>query len=129
MFVQIGKLHEEKKVSDDLFALACQPDARVRLYSACIVDGVRYHSIDREKHRKTQNSGIVTEGNHDGKDIDFYGQLRIVIELQYNSSGGIHRSVVLFRCDWFDLGGKKKTGLRDDGHFESGQHCKILVKE
>jgi hypothetical protein len=23
--------------------------------------------------------------------------------LQYNSSGGVHRSVVLFRCDWFEL--------------------------
>ena len=51
--MQIGKLHEEKKVSDDLFALACQPDTRVRLYSACIVDGVRYHTIDREHNRKT----------------------------------------------------------------------------
>jgi hypothetical protein len=39
--------------------------------------------------------------------------------LQYNSSEGVHRSVVLFRCDWFDLGGKKKTGVRDDGHFKS----------
>ena len=119
LYVQIGKLHEEKKVSDDLFALACQPDKRVRLYSACIVDGVRYHTIDREKNRKTQNSGIVTEGDHDGEAMDFYGQLRSVIELQYNSSGGVDRSVVLFSCDWFDLGGKKKTGLRDDGHFTS----------
>ena len=117
--MQIGKLHEEKKVCDDLFALACQPDRRVRLYSACIVDGVRYHTIDREKNRNTQNSGIVTEGDHNGEAIDFYGQLRSVIKLQYNSSGGIDRSVVLFRCDWFDLGGKKNTGFKDDGHFKS----------
>jgi hypothetical protein len=119
LFVQIGKLHEEKKVSDDLFALACEPDKRVRLYSACIVDGVRYHTIDRERNRKTQNSGIVSEGEHDGELIDFYGQLKGIIKLQYNSSGGIHRSVVLFRCDWFDLGGKKKIGIKNDGHFTS----------
>ena len=43
--MQIGKLHEEKKVSDDLFALACLPDKRVRVYSTCIVDGVRYHTV------------------------------------------------------------------------------------
>ena len=97
--MQIGKLHEEKKVSDDLFALACLPDKRVRVYSACIADGVRYHTVDHEEKRKTQNSGIVTEGSHDGEIIDFYGQLRSIVELQYNSSGGIHRSVVLFRCD------------------------------
>ena len=45
--------------------------------------------------------------SHDGEIIDFYGQLRSIVELQYNSSGGIHRSVVLFRCDWFELGSKK----------------------
>jgi hypothetical protein len=39
--------------------------------------------------------------------------------LQYNSSEGVHHLVVLFRCDWFDLGGKKKTGVRGDGHFKS----------
>jgi hypothetical protein len=116
--LQIGKLYGEKKVSADLFALACKPDKRVRIYSACVVDGVRYHTLDREKYRKTQNSGIVSEGEHDGEDIDFYGQLRRIIKLQYNSSGGIHRSVILFRCDWFDLGGKK-TGVKDDGYFKS----------
>ena len=59
LFVKIGKLHEEKKVSDDLFALACLPDKRVRVYSACIADGVRYHTVDREKkgrHRIVESS-------------------------------------------------------------------------
>ena len=119
--MQIGKLHEEKKVSDDLFALACLPDKRARVYSACIADGVRYHTVDREEKRKTHNSGIVTEGSHDGEIIDFYGQLRSIVELQYNSSGGIHRSVVLFRCDWFELGSKKRRDsfVKYDGHFKS----------
>ena len=119
--MQIGKLHEEKKVSDDLFALACLPDKRVRVYSACIADGVRYHTVDHEEKRKTQNSGTVTEGSHDGEIIDFYGQLRSIVELQYNSSGGIHRSVVLFCCDWFELGSKKKRDsfVKYDGHFKS----------
>ena len=67
-------MHEEE-VSDDLYALACEPDLRVRLYSACIVDGVRYHTHDREKNRKTHNSGVVVEGTHDGENIDFYGCL------------------------------------------------------
>ncbi|XP_073353738.1 uncharacterized protein [Aegilops tauschii subsp. strangulata] len=117
----IGKLHEEKKVSDDLFALACLPDKRVRVYSSCIADGVQYHTVDREEKGKTQNSGIVTEGSHDREIIDFYGQLRSILELQYNSSGGIHRSVVLFRCDWFELGSKKKRDsfVKYDGHFKS----------
>lgn len=111
--VQIGELYEEKAVSDDLFALACEPDKRVRVYSACIVDAVRYHTIAREKNRNTQNSGISTEGP-DGEEE--YGQLTSIIRLQYNSSTGIDRSVVLFQCDWFDIGGSKTI---DDGHFTS----------
>jgi hypothetical protein len=66
-------MHEEKKVSENLFALACELDRRVRLYSACIADGAWYHTVDREKNWKTQNSGIVSEVDHDGKEIDFYG--------------------------------------------------------
>ena len=81
--MQIGNLHEEKKVSDDLFALSCEPDKRVRVYSACIVDSVRYHTVEREKNRNTQNSGILTEGGHEERIIDFYGQLKSIIKLQY----------------------------------------------
>ena len=95
-FLQVGKMHD---VNADLYALACQPDYRVRLYSACVVDGVRYHTVNREKNRKTQNSGIVSEGEHENETIEFFGQLKSIIKLQYNSSGGIHRLVVLFRRD------------------------------
>ncbi|KAK1631988.1 hypothetical protein QYE76_006303 [Lolium multiflorum] len=91
------------------------------------VKSVRYHTVDREKNRKTQNSGIVSEGDHDGNNIDFFGQLKSIIRLQYNSSGGVHRSVVLFRCDWFDLGGRK-PGLDDDGHFKSVNTEKFWYK-
>lgn len=124
-FLQIGKMRND--VCPDLYALACKPDFRVRLYSACVVDSVRYHTVDREKNRKTQNSGIVSEGDHDGNSIDFFGQLKSIIRLQYNSSGGVHRSVVLFRCDWFDLGGRK-PGLDDDGHFKSVNTEKFWYK-
>nr|XP_051202323.1 uncharacterized protein LOC127315924 [Lolium perenne] len=121
----IGKMRND--VCPDLYALACKPDFIVRLYSACVVDSVRYHTVDREKNRKTQNSGIVFEGDHDGNNIDFFGQLKSIIRLQYNSSGGVHRSVVLFRCDWFDLGGRK-PGLDDDGHFKSVNTEKFWYK-
>ncbi|KAK1632340.1 hypothetical protein QYE76_006655 [Lolium multiflorum] len=121
----IGKMRND--VCPDLYALACKPDFRVRLYSACVVDSVRYHTVDREKNRKTQNSGIVSEGDHDGNNIDFFGQLKSIIRLQYNSSGGVHRSVVLFRFDWFDLGGRK-PGFDDDGHFKSVNTEKFWYK-
>ena len=76
----------QEEVDDDLFSLACGPDYRVRKYSSCIVNGVRFNNVDRDKHRKTQNCD--------------------------------ERSVVLFKCDWFKLDGKR-TELKDDGFFKS----------
>lgn len=113
-------LRREKleEVSDDLYALSCGPDLRVRIFSACVVNGVRFNTVEREKYCKTQNSGIMTEGTHNGELIEFYGALKEILELQYNSNLQVNRSVVLFRCDWFDMGGKK-TGIRDDGYFKS----------
>ena len=33
-----------------------------------------------------KNSGVMAEGTHDGESIEFYGCLKQIIELQYNSS-------------------------------------------
>jgi hypothetical protein len=57
----------QEEVDDDLFSLACGPDLRVRKYSSCIVNGVRFNTLDRDKHRKTQNSGVMTRGTHNGE--------------------------------------------------------------
>jgi hypothetical protein len=94
---------------------------RIRIYSACIVDGVRYHTIDREKNRRTQNSGVMVEGTHNSEDIEFYGSLREIIQLQYNADKSGHRSVVIFRCDWFDTESKKGR-IKDDRLFKSINH-------
>jgi hypothetical protein len=92
---------------------------RIRVYSACIVDGVRYHTIDREKNRRTQ--GVMAEGTHNSEHIEFYGSLREIIQLQYNADKSGHRSVVIFRCDWFDTENKKGR-IKDDGLFKSINH-------
>jgi hypothetical protein len=105
-------------VKEGLWALSCGPDLRVRTYAACKVNGVRYSTVDREKFLLTQNSGVVTGGTHNGEDVDYFGVLKEVIELEYNSNLQARRTVVLFRCDWFNLEGKTR-GLRDDGHFKS----------
>jgi hypothetical protein len=74
--------------------------------------------MDREKYLRTQNSGVVTLGSHDDKEIDFYGVLKEVIELKYNSNLQKIRRVYLFRCDWYNQVGKTR-GIRDDAHFKS----------
>jgi hypothetical protein len=73
LFWQILRMQNinQEEVDDDLFSLACGPDFRVRKYSSCIVNGVRFNTSDRDKHRKTQNSGVMTQGTHNGQEIDF----------------------------------------------------------
>lgn len=105
-------------INDDLFALSCGPELRVRTFSACLVKGVRFHTVDREKNRKTQNSGVMTTGSHGNEDIEFYGCLKEIIELRYNTDLDYHRTVVLFRCDWFNTHGKKFK-MKDDGFLKS----------
>ena len=109
---------EPNAVNEGLFALSCGPDLQVKSCEACSVNGVRYSTVAREQHLKTQNSGVMAKGTHRGEKIEFYGVLKEVIELQYNSSLQIHLSVVLFRCDWCNQEGKW-AGIRDDTHFKS----------
>jgi hypothetical protein len=83
-------------VDDDLFSLACGPDFRVRKYSSCVVNGVRFNIVHRDKHRKTQNSGVMAQGTHNDQIIDYFGTLKEIIQLEYGSDKW---SVVLFKCD------------------------------
>ena len=75
----------QEEIDDDLFSLGCGPDFRVRKYKSCIVNGVRFNTVDCDMNKKTQNSGVMTEGTHDGDPIEFYGSFKEIIELQYNS--------------------------------------------
>ena len=104
----------QEDIDEDLFSLACGPDFRVKKYSSCIVNGVRFNTIDRDKNKKTQNSGIMTQGTHNGQFIDFFGTLKEIVQLEYSDE----RTVVLFKGDWFKLDGRR-TELNYDGFFKS----------
>jgi len=60
----------EEGVDEDLFSLACGPDFRVRKYS-CIVNGVRFNTVDHDKNKKIQNSGVMSQSSHNGQVTDF----------------------------------------------------------
>jgi hypothetical protein len=57
----------------------------------------------------------MAQGTHNDQIIDYFGTLKEIIQLEYGSD---KRSVVLFKCDWFKLDGKR-TELKDDGFFKS----------
>ncbi|CAN1140961.1 hypothetical protein LINPERPRIM_LOCUS25168 [Linum perenne] len=97
-----------------LHSLSCEPISSVTKYTGCIINGVRFHTKDREMRRKTQNSGIVVEGNHLDEIIDFYGVLVDIIELDYVRD----KHIYLFQCDWYDVE-KKKSRIVNDGAVTS----------
>ena len=62
----------------------------------------------------------MTAVTHEGQSVEFYGVLREVIQLMYNSSIQSHRTMILLRSDWYNLHGTmKSTGIDDDGHYRS----------
>jgi len=120
--VQIEELLREKptEVSEGLYALSCGSDTQVRVCASFIINGVRYSTVDHKKSLHTQNSGVMTAVTNEGQSVDFYGVLREVIQLMYNSSIQSHRTVVVLRCDWYNLDGTTKSACIDvDGHYRS----------
>ncbi|XP_028072583.1 uncharacterized protein LOC114274804 [Camellia sinensis] len=101
------------EATDDMWSLANGPSVNVNLYSACISNGVRFHSKDRDSSHKCQNSGLVVEGEHERQTINFYGYLNRVWEMHYMLG---HR-VVLFQCEWFNTGNNRT--LHTDTHCTS----------
>lgn len=90
--------------TDQFYSLACGPYLVVYSYSGCNVNGVQYHVQTRDKNLKIQNSRVMVQGQHGNVDIDFYGVLTSVIELNYISGN----RVILFRYDLFDSDFNKK---------------------
>ncbi|XP_028103364.1 uncharacterized protein LOC114302527 [Camellia sinensis] len=99
------------EATDDMWSLANGPRGLVNTHSGCICNGVRYHTIDCDNRRKSQNCGLVVEGEHQGQLIHFYGHLCRVWELNYL----FRRRIVLFQCEWFNTGSSRT--MRVEPHF------------
>ncbi|KAG6470107.1 hypothetical protein ZIOFF_071161 [Zingiber officinale] len=87
------------------------PDVEVQLYDACIVNGIRYHTISRDARRTTQNSGVSVPSSDDGENLDFFGVLKDVVQLFYS----FRYKVQLFWCEWFQCNPKKKSIVEEFG--------------
>lgn len=91
-------MYKEGSIPEDIYYLVCGPLRSVRRYSGYIVNGFRFHTIDRQENRKTQNGGLMVQGD-DESQKKYYGVLKDVYELQY--PGENH--VIVFKCDWYDV--------------------------
>ena len=93
-------LYGSQPWNDEFRSLALGLDNRICMYTGCMANGYRFHTEDRERERKTQNSGIVVKGEHGNNVIDFYGVLKEIIEVRCWFG---KKNIVLFKCDWWKL--------------------------
>ena len=95
------KLRESANLSDNFFLLAMGPCFDVRCYNGCIVGGLRFHTVELDSRRTTQNSRVMVIGESDASgtgDNNFYGVLDEVLHVQYS----LGRNVWLYKCRWYD---------------------------
>ncbi|XP_020259681.1 uncharacterized protein LOC109836224 [Asparagus officinalis] len=84
-----------------------------------------YQSYREDDDLLSLSRGPIVGDAGDGGDIDYYGALVEVVELEY--LGG--RKVVLFRCKWWDVHGKgKETALKEDKYGFISINCRHLLK-
>ena len=90
-------------------------------YSGYIVDGIRYHTKNREFRLNTQNSGVMLKAmtssyasardvNPREGDVAYYGRVIDIVEVYYSHD----RRFVLFKCEWID----NNNGLITDDEFD-----------
>ncbi|KAK4435175.1 hypothetical protein Salat_0680800 [Sesamum alatum] len=106
---QVEELHSDGVASDESISLANGPDTRVKHYTGCNVNRFRFHIKDSENNKMTQNSGVVVEGEHNKKIIDFYGVVKDILEIYYLQGA---KRVLIFRCDWWNL--NDRSGIQMD---------------
>lgn len=66
-------------MSDDIYSSATRPNFEVRSYSGCIVNRVYFHTVHRNGHWTTQNSGFFMLGESNS----LYGVVNEVLDFQY----------------------------------------------
>ncbi|WJZ96904.1 hypothetical protein VitviT2T_015549 [Vitis vinifera] len=107
---RIIQMRHEGPISEHILSLSRGPSTSVICYRGYIINGFRFHTREREKGKKTQNSGVVVtaevssfasarDKNPIPGHVSYYGVLTDVIELHY--LGG--NRVILFKCDWWDV--------------------------
>jgi len=96
-----------------IIALASGPSKKVRTWKRYSINGYKFRAFKEgvDLPKCTISNGVHLNST-DG--LKYYGIFEEVIELQYTSAVGIHRTV-LFKCHWFDDSAK---GLKVDKTYK-----------
>ena len=73
-----------------LSSLSFGPKRKVKCYNGYFINGYVFHTEEYRQGRKTYNCGVcVKESTSSELEVDYYGRLEEVIELQYHSEQNI----------------------------------------
>jgi len=99
-------------VPKSLSSLSLGPERKCKCYNGYFVNGYVFHIEEYRQGKKTYNSGVCVKGSTISElEVDYYGRLEEVIELQYDNE---QNSVFLFKCYWYDT---IDRGIRVDPHY------------
>jgi len=73
-----------------LSLLSLSPERKGKCYNGYFVNGYVFYTEEYGHGRKTYNSGVYIKGSTSSEfEVDYYGRLEEVIELQYHSEQNI----------------------------------------
>jgi len=89
-----------RSVAQSLSSLNLGFERKVKCYNGYFVNGYVFHTEEYGYGRKTYNNGFCVKGSISSElEVDYYGRLGEVVELQYHSE---QNRVFLFKCYWYD---------------------------
>jgi len=90
--------------------LSLGPLTEVKQWHTLYVNGYKFHTDAWSQGKKIINSGVYVKGlTNEGED-DFYGIIKHIYKIKYNTSS-TPKKVIVFYCDWFD---PSRRGTRVD---------------
>ena len=92
-----------------MWSLAWGLDKWATHYPCYNANGFRFHTKQRNDGKKAQNSGVMVRGEY--QNMSYYGLITDIIKLCYTKGN----SVVLFKCDWYDVAWEG-IGYKRDRH-------------
>jgi len=88
---------------DHFKVLAQKPMRWAWRHPGYFVNGYKFHTLTHGRNRTTHNSGVCVRGScYSEYEVDYYGLLDEVLEIEYHGYGLGRCVVPIFRCTWFD---------------------------
>ncbi|KAF7116020.1 hypothetical protein RHSIM_RhsimUnG0041600 [Rhododendron simsii] len=115
---KVNRLRANKstEATDELWSLANGPNLLVKEYYGCITNGFRFRTREVDDRRRSQNSGVLAHGDHEGKMHNYYGHMIKIWEFEYMCEN----TVLLFQCEWYNTGNICRNGtIRIDKYCTS----------